>query len=232
MTASAATTQQKLPRLPLTALELHVLVDWRSGSTRPGGPMAKSLGITYERLVTTRRRAEAKYRALRPALGDPEERRELAARKTGTKTREYALWTLARLEQFALIGVHEHRDLRSEDGKQLADIVKHTFWECCHALPERFYYYGITLSWRLKERQENNEEPALSPLERQRFDTEARLIELWGDLVAGGAMTLTKPAYPPKLPLDRAEPFIRWLGSEIETLRIRAEAKAAALKSA
>jgi hypothetical protein len=188
--------------------------------------MAKSLGLSYKRLVAIQRRADTKFRAQRPVLGDPEGWRRLAA-ADDTDQKAHALWAIARLEQFALIGVYQHEDVRSSTGRSAARAAERAFWERCRALPRRFYEYGILLWWRLSDRQEANEEPSLSPIDRRRHDQEVRLLELWDDATLLPAFGICRRFYPTKLPLGRAEAHLRWLAAELEQLDARAEARLA-----
>ena len=222
-TAPSMTT---LPRLPLTKQELLVLYEL-GGSDQPRGLQAHRLGMRTATLIATEERARRKLLAARPVFGDPEDaQKKAAAAGEENNTRERALWNLARLEHFALLGICGDEDVRGDSGESEASVAFQGAYDW-RDMPEYLSDYVMILRRRTHERQRADEPPSLSEVELRRFQTKRRLIDLWGEVVVPEASAIMTSSHPTHVPPDRAEAFTRWLGAELANLRSRIEARLA-----
>lgn len=203
--------------LPLSELEMNVLFErrWFALNRRRSAPgwVARELGITRPEVIAIEAEADTKLRAARP-ISD----------LTGIDTSAgpgYLLWRLSRLEDFALIGVHGHDDVRDDESLRTADddagrVAYNSL------VPDDIQLYAKVLQLRARQRHETREVPSLPELEHRRWQWERDLIELWRGTVLPASHELSAEAYPPTMPLANAEAHLRWLAAEIEQLRERA----------
>ena len=205
--------------LPLTELEMNVFYERRFFRRNPrrsaAGWVANHLEITKAEVLAIEAAADAKLRAARPIVALP------ADTSSGLG---YLLWRLNRLEHFALVGVHEHDDIREDGNLRIAENDRNDV-AYDRTVPDHLRSYAEVLYVRARDRYENREEPSLSELEGRRWQRECELIELWGKTISVATLHLATDAYPTQLPLARAEAHLRWLAGEIQDLRVRAAAR-------